>query len=316
MKVYHNLNEFKPLKQAIATVGTFDGVHIGHQKLLKRIQELAEREKGETVLLTFHPHPRLVLFPDDNDLKLITTLDERIERLSRTGLDHLIVHPFTSEFSRTTAIEYVRDILIKQIGVKKLVIGYDHHFGRNREGSLDNLKEMAPTFGFEVEEIPAQEIKDVNVSSTKIRNALNEGDVKKANSFLGYHFQLSGTVVKGSEIGSSLGFPTANIEVDNPNKIIPAPGVYATQAVINGREYKSMTNLGFRPTVHENSQLTIESHLFNFDMDIYGETITLRFIDRIREEVKFDNRESLKDQIAKDAGIVQKVLADWDNTHQ
>jgi riboflavin kinase/FMN adenylyltransferase len=316
LKVYHNLNEFKPLKQAIATVGTFDGVHIGHQKLLKRIQELANKQGGETVLLTFHPHPRLVLFPDDNDLKLITTLEERIERLSQTGLDHLIIHPFTTEFSRTTAIEYVRDILVEQIGVKKLVIGYDHHFGRNREGSLENLKELAPTFGFVVEEIPAQEIKDVNVSSTKIRNALNEGDVKKANSFLGYHFQLSGTVVKGSEIGSSLGFPTANIEVDNPNKIIPAPGVYATQAVINGREYKSMTNLGFRPTVHENSQLTIESHLFNFDMDIYGETITLRFIDRIREEVKFDNRESLKDQIAKDAGIVQKVLADWDNTHQ
>lgn len=314
MKVYHNLNEFKPLKQAIATVGTFDGVHVGHQKLLKRIKELAHKEGGETVLLTFHPHPRLVLFPDDNDLKLITTLEERIERLSQTGLDHLIIHPFTTEFSRTTAIEYVRDILVEQIGVKKLVIGYDHHFGRNREGSLENLKELAPTFGFVVEEIPAQEIKDVNVSSTKIRNALNEGDVKKANSFLGYHFQLSGTVVKGSEIGSSLGFPTANIEVDNPNKIIPAPGVYATQAIINGREYKSMTNLGFRPTVHENSQLTIEAHLFNFDMDIYGETITLRFIDRIREEVKFDNRESLKDQIAKDAGIVQEVLADWANT--
>jgi len=316
LKVYHNLDEFKPLKQAIATVGTFDGVHIGHQKLLKRIQELADKEGGETVLLTFHPHPRLVLFPDDNDLKLITTLEERIDRLSQTGLNHLIIHPFTTEFSRTTAIEYVRDILVEQIGVKKLVIGYDHHFGRNREGSLENLKDLAPTYGFNVEEIPAQEIKDVNVSSTKIRNALNEGDVKKANSFLGYHFQLSGTVVKGSEIGSSLGFPTANIEVDNPNKIIPAPGVYATQAFINGREYKSMTNLGFRPTVHENSQLTIEAHLFNFDKDIYGETITLRFIDRIREEVKFDNRESLKDQIAKDAGIVQKVLADWANTHQ
>jgi riboflavin kinase/FMN adenylyltransferase len=316
LKVYHNLDEFKPLKQAIATVGTFDGVHIGHQKLLKRIQELADKEGGETVLLTFHPHPRLVLFPDDNDLKLITTLEERIDRLSQTGLNHLITHPFTTEFSRTTAIEYVRDILVEQIGVKKLVIGYDHHFGRNREGSLENLKELAPTYGFNVEEIPAQEIKDVNVSSTKIRNALNEGDVKNANSFLGYHFQLSGTVVKGSEIGSSLGFPTANVEVDNPNKIIPAPGVYATQALINGREYKSMTNLGFRPTVHENSQLTVEAHLFNFDKDIYGETITLRFIDRIREEVKFDNRELLKDQIAKDAGIVQKVLADWANTHQ
>jgi len=316
LKVYHNLNEFKPLKQAISTVGTFDGVHIGHQKILKRISELARKEGGETVLLTFHPHPRLVLFPDDNDLKLITTLEERIERLSKTGLDHLIIHPFTTEFSRTTAIEYVRDILVEQIGVKKLVIGYDHHFGRNREGSLENLKELAPTFGFNVEEIPAQEIKDVNVSSTKIRNALNEGNVKKANSFLGYHFQLSGTVVKGSEIGSSLGFPTANIKVDNPNKIVPAPGVYATQALINGQECESMTNLGFRPTVHENSQLTVEAHLFNFDKDIYGENITLRFVDRIREEVKFDNRESLKTQIAKDARTVQKVLADWTNTHQ
>jgi len=188
LKVYHNLNEFKPLKQAIATVGTFDGVHIGHQKLLKRIQELAEKNQGESVLLTFHPHPRLVLFPEDNDLKLITTLEERIEQLGETGLDHLIIHPFTTEFSRTTAIEYVRDILVKGIGVKKLVIGYDHHFGRNREGSLENLKELAPTFNFHVEEIPAQEIKDVNVSSTKIRTALNSGNVRMANTYLGYIF--------------------------------------------------------------------------------------------------------------------------------
>jgi len=316
LKVYHNLSEFKPLKQAITTVGTFDGVHVGHQKILKRIQELAAKEGGETVLLTFHPHPRLVLFPDDNDLKLITTLLERIDRLSQTGLDHLIIHPFTAEFSRTTAIEYVRDMLVERIGVKKLVIGYDHHFGRNREGSLENLKELAPTFNFEVEEIPAQEIKDVNVSSTKIRNALDTGNVRKANTYLGYPFQLTGTVVKGDEIGSRLGFPTANISVDSPNKIIPASGVYATLISVNGIEHKSMTNLGVRPTIHEESELTIETHIFNFNEEIYGDTVVLKFVDRIREEIKFDNTESLKNQIENDASIVRKVLSDRGDAHQ
>lgn len=316
MKVYHNLNEFKPLKQAIATVGTFDGVHIGHQKLLKRIQELAEKNQGESVLLTFHPHPRLVLFPEDNDLKLITTLEERIEQLGETGLDHLIIHPFTTEFSRTTAIEYVRDILVKGIGVKKLVIGYDHHFGRNREGSLENLKELAPTFNFHVEEIPAQEIKDVNVSSTKIRTALNSGNVRMANTYLGYIFQLKGTVVKGDEIGAKLGFPTANIEVDNAYKIIPATGVYATKVLLDGVEYNSMTNLGVRPTIHEGSELTIETHIFNFNKNIYGDTLVLKFIDRIREEVKFENTESLKVQIEDDARSVQKILSDLGDSAQ
>jgi len=313
LKVYHNLSEFKPLEQAITTVGTFDGVHVGHQKLLRRIQELADKEGGETVLLTFHPHPRIVLFPDDNDLKLITTLEERIERLGETGLDHLIIHPFTTEFSRTTAIEYVRDILVKGIGVKKLVIGYDHHFGRNREGSLENLKELAPAFHFEVEEIPAQEIKDVNVSSTKIRTALNKGNVRKANSYLNYYFQLTGTVVKGDGIGSTLGFPTANIEIDNQYKIIPATGVYATWALINGREFPSLTNLGVRPTIHDDSELKIETHILNFNENIYGERAVLKFVDRIREEIKFENTESLKDQIEKDASIVQKVLSDRGN---
>ena len=309
MKVYHNLNEFKPLRQAIATVGTFDGVHVGHQKLLKRIQELAKKEGGESVLLTFHPHPRLVLFPDDNDLKLITTLEERIDRLAETGLDHLIIHPFTPEFSRTTAVEYVRDILVNGIGVKKLVIGYDHHFGRNREGSLENLKDLAPTYKFEVEEIPAQEIKDVNVSSTKIRNALNSGEVEKANTYLGYPFQVRGTVVQGEGLGSKLKFPTANIQVDDSSKLIPAYGVYATVLILGGISYQSMTNIGVRPTVHENSDLTIETHVFNFDQDIYSKKVQLQFIKRIRDEEKFENLEILTEQIEKDAQKVKRVFA-------
>ena len=234
MKVYTNLSEFSPNSKSIVTAGTFDGVHIGHQKILSTINKIGQEENGESVLLTFSPHPRLVLFPDDNDLKLLSTLDEKIALLEHAGLDHLIVHPFSVEFSRITAEDYIRKILVEQIGVHRLVIGYDHHFGRNREGNLEKLKQEAPAYGFSVQEIPAQEIDDVNVSSTKIRNALNSGNVETANEYLGYTYGLTGKVVKGNKIGRSIGYPTANISPLDRYKLIPGNGVYAVLIKVDG----------------------------------------------------------------------------------
>src|SRR4051812_6868705 len=226
MNVYQGIEEFKVLSHAVVTIGTFDGVHLGHQKILSRLTELAAEEKGETVVLTFFPHPRMVLQPDDNDLKLITTMNERVELLRKYGVDHLIIQPFSKEFSRMSAMEFVRDILVNKIGTKTLVIGYDHHFGRNREGSFKDLEAMANVYNYRVEEIPKQVIDDAAVSSTKIRNALLNGDIKTANHLLGHDFALSGKVVDGDKIGRSLGFPTANINIAESYKLIPKSGIY------------------------------------------------------------------------------------------
>lgn len=301
MKVYRDLSEFKTLRKAIVTTGTFDGVHLGHQIILKRLCEIAEREGGETVLFTFDPHPRQILFPDDNDLKLLNTLEEKIERLEKAGIEHLIIQPFTLAFSRITAVDYVKKILVDQIGVYRLVIGYDHHFGRNREGSFENLKVLAPQHGFEVEEIPAQEIDEVNISSTKIRNALLAGDVATANTYLKYIYPLSGIVVKGRQIGRNMGFPTANIKVDNITKLIPADGVYAVRIIVNNNNFKGMLSIGWNPTiVNEPPSHSIEVNIFDFDDDIYGKEITVLFVKRIRDEEKFDDINSLKEQLEND----------------
>ena len=309
MKVYRNLADFAPVKNAVVTTGTFDGVHLGHQTILDRLKDIAHREQGETVLLSFHPHPRLVLFPDDNDLRLLSTLEEKIDLLDRFGIDHFIVHPFTREFSRTSAVEYVRDILVESIGVHKLVIGYDHHFGRNREGSLEQLKEWAPVYGFEVEEIPAQDIDDVNVSSTKIRKALHRGDVATANSYLKYRYPVTGEVVRGDQRGAGLGFPTANVRVANQNKLIPSNGVYVCEAVVGKDSYGAMVNIGTRPTIENAGRdRRIEAHLFNFEGDLYGSEVTLRFIDRIREEQKFEGMDQLKEQLSLDRKSALNIL--------
>lgn len=289
-------------------MGTFDGVHVGHKLLLDRITGLAQEEGCTSVLLTFYPHPRLVLFPDDNDLKLLTTLDEKIELLEESGIDHLIIHPFTQAFSRTTALQYVRDMLVDGIGVHKLVIGYDHHFGRNREGSLEQLKEMAPQHGFEVEEIPAHEIDRVNVSSTKIRNALLEGAVNRANEFLGYAYSFNGLVVRGNAMGKSIGYPTANLQPTDPNKLIPGNGVYAVKARINEVWFEGMANIGFRPTVvRAQREPTIEVHLFDYNADLYGQLIRLNFTEKIRDELKFKNVEELRTQLDLDAEMAKKI---------
>ncbi|MEQ8908248.1 MAG: bifunctional riboflavin kinase/FAD synthetase [Vicingaceae bacterium] len=300
MKVYQGIEEFDETGPMAVTTGTFDGVHIGHRTILNRLAEVAKKMKGESVLLTFYPHPRMVL-QEDSGLRLINTIEEKTDLLRKAGLDHLIIHPFTKEFSRTTSLEFVRDILVNQIGTDRLVIGYDHHFGRNREGSFEHLKEYGPVYGFAVEEIPAQDIEDVNVSSTKIRKALAEGDVKTANTYLGHTFQLRGAVVKGNQLGRTLGYPTANLDLENPYKLIPANGIYAVQATLGDESFKGMLNIGLRPTLKEpNPKQTIEVNLFDFDRDIYGESLQLDLIERIRDEKEFEGLEALKSEMEKD----------------
>ncbi len=308
MKVYHNLSEYTSSSKAVVTVGTFDGVHIGHQTLLNTIKDEAKKDSYESVLLTFWPHPRLVLFPDSSDLKLLNTLEEKIDRLEKTGIDHLIIHPFSREFSRTTALDYVTEILVGSLDVSELVIGYDHHFGRNREGNLENLKALAPAHGFRVKEIPAQEIDDVNVSSTKIRRALMEGDVTTANEYLGYTYMVSGEVTNGAQIGRTIDYPTANIALNDELKLIPGNGVYACRVRIDGQVYGGMANIGRRPTVSEQEESKLEVHIFNFDQTIYGKKVEVSFIQNLRKEVKFENVNQLKEQLDIDADRATQIL--------
>ena len=307
MKVYHSLEEFSKLDNAIVTTGTFDGVHIGHQAILNRLVEFAKKEKGESVLITFFPHPRMVL-QKDLGIKLLNTVSEKIALLSKTGIDHLLVFPFTKEFSRMSSVDFVRDILVNKIGTKKLVIGYDHQFGRNREGSFNHLQEYGPVYGFDVEEISAQDIDDISVSSTKIRSALiNNGDVKTAGKYLGSLYHLSGAVVSGKRIGKKIGFPTANIKIEEDYKLIPKDGVYAVSLEIDRVNYKGMLNIGKRPTV-EGIDRTIEVNIFDFDKEIYDHEIKLCFVDRLRDEQKFENIEALKNQLSTDKENALKIF--------
>lgn len=299
MKVYTNIEDFKDVKNAVVTTGTFDGVHLGHQKIISRLKEVAKEHNGETVLLTFYPHPRMVLFPEDNELKLLNTQQEKIELLEKYGVDHLIIYPFTKEFSRLTSVEFVRNILVNKIKTKCLIIGYNHHFGRNREGTFEHLKEYGPLYGFEVEEIPAKDIEHIEISSTKIRKALQIGDVKGATTFLGHFYSLSGKVIEGLKLGRKIGYPTANIVVDDKYKLIPADGVYAVKIKHNDAIYAGMLSIGNNPTVVGKGR-SIEVNIFDFDKNIYDEQVTIYFVERLRNEVKFNNLEELKEQLLKD----------------
>lgn len=296
MKVYSNIQEFKPIKNVVVTIGTFDGVHLGHKVIINQLKKAAEELEGESVLLTFFPHPRMIVFPDDNELKLLNTIEERKELLEKAGIDHLIIHPFSKAFSRLTALEFVRDILVNCLNVKKLVIGYDHHFGRNREGSFEDLVEFGEVYGFSVEEIPAKDIQQINVSSTKIRTSLLAGEIHAATQFLGYPYFISGTVVKGDKIGREIGFPTANIKPDETYKLIPKNGVYAVKVIVNEKEYEGMLNIGIRPTFKGINQ-TIEVNIFDFDKEIYGQKIRVKFYERIRDEQPFEDLNELKNQL-------------------
>ncbi len=310
MKVYRSLEEFTRLDNAIVTTGTFDGVHYGHQKIISRLEELAKQYAGESVIITFFPHPRLVLFPEDNDLKLINTLDEKIELLEKSGIDHLLIIPFTKEFSRLSSLEFIQQILVDKIGTKKLVIGYDHHFGKNREGSFEHLKHYSTEYGFEVEEIPEQDINDVAVSSTKIRNAILDGNVTVANKYLGYTFSLRGIVKKGNQIGRTLGYPTANILLAESYKIIPTDGIYAVNVFIHDRKLQGMLYIGDRPTVQGKSKV-IEVNIFDFSEDVYDQLIKVEFLQYIRGDKYFNSLEELKDALAKDELSVRNALKNF-----
>lgn len=308
LKVHTDIADFHGVVRPVLTTGTFDGVHLGHQTILKRLIELAKREGGESVLFTFHPHPRMVLFPSDNDLELLTTQKEKIALLEAAGIDHLLIIPFSRTFSRMKALEYVRDILVGVLNVHAVVIGYDHRFGRNREGDLSLLKQLGEAYDFLVEEIPAAEIDHVKVSSTKIRETLLAGDVHLANELLGYPYPISGVVVKGDQLGRTIGFPTANIATIDPFKLVPGNGVYAVTVELKDGRYNGMLSIGVRPTVRANGERTIEVHLLDFDRDIYGEVITLRLHERIRAEEKFDSMEAMRQQIEKDRASTLRIL--------
>ncbi|SOD78973.1 bifunctional riboflavin kinase/FAD synthetase [Spirosoma fluviale] len=307
MIIYRGLDDIQPLPNAVVTSGTFDGVHRGHQIILSRLTEVAQASGGESVLITYWPHPRTVVSNDSQNLKLLTTLDEKIELLDQAGVEHLVVIPFTRSFSELTSEEYIRQILLDKIGTKKLVIGYDHRFGRDREGGFDYIQAHQSEYGFEVEEIPRQDVEAVGVSSSKIRAALNEGNVHTANLFLGRPYNLTGTIVKGRQLGRTIGFPTANMQVDDPSKLIPANGVYAVDVEYAGQTLGGMLNIGFRPTVAGTHQ-TIETYIFDFDKDIYGEHMTLRFREFLRPEQKFDGLPALVAQLKHDEEAARKVL--------
>ena len=307
MRVYRGVDEFVPPEFPIVTTGTFDGVHCGHMEILNRLKTLAKERKGETVLVSFHPHPRTVIHPDF-ETKLIHTIDEKIERLEKAGIDHFVIIPFTKEFSRTSSLEFVRDILIKELNTKILVIGYDHQFGRNREGSIKDLEEFALTYDFEIEQIPVQTFEDINISSTKIRKALSEGDINMANQYLGYDFFLTGNVVHGQKMGKLIGFPTANIDVHNNNKLIPTNGVYAVQVRIDKKYFGGMLNIGAKPTVSNQNKRSIEAHIFDFNQDIYDKEISVHFKRRIRSEQRFPGVVELGSQLELDKVLALKIL--------
>lgn len=306
MKVHHSTLAFSSNTPTVVTIGTYDGVHLGHKSILKKVTEIARNSNLESVLLTFFPHPRMVL-QKDNQLQLLNTLEEKQILLEQTGLNHLVIHPFTRDFSRLTAVEYVRDILVNQLHAKKIVIGYDHRFGRNRNANIEQLREFAPTYEFTVEEISVKELDEVAISSTKIRNALLEGDIITANSFLGYPYFAKGVITKGKGIGKSLGYPTANLKIDNSHKLIPKNGVYITKAVIENNTFFGMTNIGNNPTVG-GKETTIETFFLDYTGNLYNKTIVLSFIEKIRDQHHFEGVEQLKEAIKKDEIFTRNFL--------
>jgi riboflavin kinase/FMN adenylyltransferase len=308
MKIYHSLDDFSRLKYGVVTSGTFDGVHLGHQKILQRLQEIARKNNGESVVITFWPHPRMILRPTDLSLKLLNTFEEKAELLRQQDIDHLIRIPFTKEFSQITSQEFITKILVDTIGTKKLVIGYDHRFGKNREGSFDQLKLNGPTFGFDVEEIPQQDIDHVAVSSSKIRKALAGGDIDTATHFLGRPYSINGRIIKGDKLGRVLGFPTANIDLDSHDKLIPTEGIYAVKVWYEKNVFGGMLYIGTRPTV-DGSKRSIEVNIFDFDKEIYGESLHVSFIKLLRMDSKFHDLESLKEQLHKDKEAALMALA-------
>lgn len=297
MLIVQNNEDLRIETPTILTIGTFDGVHLGHQKILARLKELKEKHGLKTVVLTFEPHPRKVLFPEQKDLKIITVIDEKLDLLKKYGADVTVVYPFNKAFSQLEVTDYVEDILVKRLNVKHLVIGYDHRFGKDRKGNINTLKEYAQKHGFTIEEISKKDIDSIAVSSTNIRKALEEGDVEKANNFLGHPFFLKAKVVKGKQLGRTIGFPTANLQTEDTDKLIPKTGVYFVEVLIDSEHYFGMLNVGINPTTDADNKIKVEVNIFDLDKDLYNKTITLNFLKWLRPEEKFNNLNELIDQL-------------------
>lgn len=310
MKVFYNLNDLPKFKNAVLTIGSFDGVHQGHQKILERINHLAEDEGGESVVITFHPHPRLVIYPKDDSLRLITTINEKILLFEKYGVDNVVIVPFTIEFSQQSADEYIQKFLVEKFSPRYIVIGYDHRFGLNRQGDINYLKWYGKKESYKVIEIQKQEIEDIAVSSTKIRKALEKGEVKKAAILSNHYFPLTGTVVHGQKIGKSIGFPTANVKITDRHKLIPPDGIYAVFVYHQKQRYKGMLYIGNRPVLKDHHNRTIEVNIFDFDKNIYGDRLRIELVDAIRNDMSFDSLDELKAQLAKDKQQSKKVLSD------
>lgn len=307
MKVHYNIDEIPVIKNAIVSQGTFDGVHMAHKKIIERLKQIASIKNGETVIITFEPHPRIVLLPLDHGLQLLSTLNEKINLLEKAGVDHLIILPFTKEFSRLSSEQFIRNILVNKIKTNTLVIGYDHRFGKNREGSFEHLKNSASLYEFEVEEIPEQDIDDIAVSSTKIRQALLNNDIQTAQKYLGNSYSLEGKVIKGKQLGRTIGYPTANIEVENSYKLIPQDGVYAVWVWYNKARFGGMLNIGNNPTIQDKGR-SIEVNIFDFEKEIYTENLKIEFVSKLRNEEKFDGLNALKNQLHKDKQNTLEIL--------
>lgn len=298
MKIYPSIPDFKSSEKTIITLGTFDGVHVGHKKIIARLVHSAAETQSKSLILTFFPHPRMVL-QDNSEIKLLNTMDEKAALLAKVGLDILVIHPFDKDFSRLTAEDFVKTILVDQLNIKKIIIGHDHRFGRNRTANIDDLIVFGEKYDFEVEQISAEEINEVAVSSTKIRHALSEGNMALANEYLGYEYFLTGTVVKGKQLGRTIGFPTANLDIHESYKLIPKNGVYSIKSIIDGCTVFGMMNIGTNPTVNGQNR-SIEVHLFDFNADLYDHKIEVFMAHYIREEKKFNSVEALRLQLEKD----------------
>lgn len=298
MKIYPSIPDFKSREKTIVTLGTFDGVHIGHRKIIERLIHSAAETQSKSLILTFFPHPRMVL-QDNSEIKLLNTMDEKAALLAKAGLDILIIHPFDKEFSMLSAEDFVKTILVDKLNIEKIIIGHDHRFGRNRTANIDDLIVFGQKYDFEVEQISAEEINEVTVSSTKIRNALSQGNMALANEYLGYDYFLTGTVVKGKQLGRTIGFPTANLDISESYKLIPQNGVYVVKSSLDNHTVFGMMNIGTNPTVNGENR-TIEVHFFDLDADLYNQKIEVVILHYIREEQKFDSVQALRLQLEKD----------------
>ena len=307
MRVFKGIETLEPISNPVVSIGTFDGVHLGHKIILDRLNQEAHRLEGESLLITFWPHPRMVLQPDFNELRLLNTMEEKLSLLESSGLQNVLIVHFDKEFSRMSSHDFIRGVLAERIGLSKVIIGYDHHFGRNREGSFEVLQEYQPIFGYQLEEIPPQQIDEINVSSTKIRKALKAGDLARSLEFLGYNYFINGTVVKGHSLGKTLGFPTANVKVNYPFKLIPNDGVYAVRLKVRNEAHNGMMNIGNRPTFNGEDR-SVEVHLFDFDDDIYAEDVKVEFVERLRDEMKFSGKDALIKQLRDDERRSRVIL--------